>query len=130
MDIFNVIGTFFMEGGFFMYPVLLVAALGTAIVIERTLYITRASVKGEPLWKQIKSLLTGQKIDDAIKLCQASARPLHHVLLAGLITAKPAASRETIQRSMEEAMLEVLPPLERRGQNRNCSKITRVCRQP
>ncbi|MBI3610733.1 MAG: MotA/TolQ/ExbB proton channel family protein [Nitrospirae bacterium] len=114
MNIFNVIGNFFMEGGFFMYPVLLVAALGTAIVIERTLYITRASANGESIWKQVKNFLADQKTEDAIKLCQSSTRPIYHVLLAGLKAAKPTASREPIQRSMEEAMLEVLPPLERR----------------
>lgn len=114
MNIFNVIGNFFMEGGFFMYPVLLVASLGTAIVIERTLYITRASANGEPLWKQIRTFLAAQKIEDAIKLCQSSTRPIYHVLLAGLKAAKLSPLREPIQRSLEEAMLEVLPPLERR----------------
>ncbi|MEK6684705.1 MAG: MotA/TolQ/ExbB proton channel family protein [Nitrospirota bacterium] len=114
MDIFNLIGNFFIEGGFFMYPVLLVAALGTAIVIERMLYITRASADAESLWKQIQAALTDQRINDAIKLCQSSQRPIHYVLLAGLRAAKPAPEREPVQRSMEEAMLEILPPLERR----------------
>ena len=114
MDIFNVIGNFFIEGGFFMYPVLLMAALGTAIVIERMWYITRASADAESLWKQIRAALTDHRIDDAIRLCQSSPRPIYHVLLAGLRAARPAAEREPIQRSMEEAMLEVLPPLERR----------------
>ncbi|MBI3994890.1 MAG: MotA/TolQ/ExbB proton channel family protein [Nitrospirae bacterium] len=114
MTIFNLIGNFFIEGGFFMYPVLLVAALGTAIVIERTLYITRASANAETLWRQIRAALTEHRIDDAIKLCQSDSRPIHHVLLAGLKAAKPVAAREPVQRSMEEAMLEILPPLERR----------------
>jgi biopolymer transport protein ExbB len=114
MNIFNVIGNFFIEGGFFMYPVLFVAALGTAIVIERMLYITRASADAETLWKQIRAALTDHRIDDAIKLCQPGTRPIHHVLLAGLRAAKPAAAPDPVRRSMEEAMLEVLPPLERR----------------
>ena len=114
MDSSNLIGNFVIEGGFFMYPVLLVAALGTAIVIERMLYITRASADAESLWKQIRAALTDHRIDDAIKLCQSSQRPVHHVLLAGLRAAKTAAEREPVQRSMEEAMLEILPPLERR----------------
>jgi len=114
MNIFNIIGNFFAEGGFFMYPVLLVAALGTAIVIERMLYVGRSSTNAESLWQKIRPALTEQRIDEAIKICQAGTRPIHHVLLAGLRAAKPASGREPIQRSMEEAMLEVLPPLERR----------------
>ena len=114
MEILNVIGNFFIEGGFFMYPVLFVAALGTAIVIERMLYITRASANADSLWQKVRSALADQRIDDAIKLCQASTRPIYRVLSAGLRAAKPTGAREPIQRSMEETMLEVLPPLEQR----------------
>jgi biopolymer transport protein ExbB len=114
MDIISVIGNFFTEGGFFMYPVLFVAALGTAIVIERMLYITLASSNAESLWNKIRPALSDQRIDDAIKACQPGKRPIQHVLLAGLRAAKPAGAHGPIQRSMEEAMLEVLPPLERR----------------
>jgi len=114
MDIISVIGNFFTEGGFFMYPVLFVAAMGTAIVIERMLYISLASSNAESLWNQIRPALSDSRLDDAIKACQPGKRPIQHVLLAGLRAAKPAGAREPIQRSMEEAMLEVLPPLERR----------------
>ena len=35
MDMFNVIVRFFQEGGVFMYPIVIVLALGLAISIER-----------------------------------------------------------------------------------------------
>lgn len=114
MEIFTTIITFFKEGGFFMYPVLLVAALGTAVVIERMLYISRAAANGEPLWQQIRTALSAQKTDDAIKLCQSKTQPIYYVLLQGLKAAKLSDTRDTIQRALQEAMLEVLPPLERR----------------
>ncbi|MBI3621053.1 MAG: MotA/TolQ/ExbB proton channel family protein [Nitrospirae bacterium] len=114
MDIVNTIVNFFREGGFFMYPVLLVAALGTAVVIERFIYISRAMVNGEPLWQQIQKHLSSQRVDDAIKLCQGRYQPLPYVLLHGLKSAKAAESREALQHAMEEATLDVLPPLERR----------------
>jgi len=114
METLNIIVTFFTEGGFFMYPVLFVAALGTAVVIERMLYITRASADGEPPWLQVRSYLAAQRTADAIKLCQSNKRPIYHVLLAGLKAAQVSETREAVQRSMEEAELEVLPPLERR----------------
>jgi len=114
MDIVNTIVNFFREGGFFMYPVLLVAALGTAVVIERFIYISRAMVNGEPLWQQIQKHLSSQRVDDAIRLCQGRYQPLPYVLLHGLKAAKAAESREALQHAMEEATLDVLPPLERR----------------
>jgi len=114
MDIVNTIVNFFREGGFFMYPVLLVAALGTAVVIERFIYISRAMVNGEPLWQQIQKHLSSQRLDDAIRLCQGRYQPLPYVLLHGLKAAKTAESRDSLQQAMEEATLDVLPPLERR----------------
>jgi len=114
MDIVNTIVNFFKEGGFFMYPVLLVASLGTAVVIERFIYISRARVNGEPLWQQIQKHLAAHRVDDAIKLCQGTRQPLPYVLLHGLKAVKAAAPREDLQHAMEEAMLDVLPPLERR----------------
>ena len=114
MDIVNTIVNFFKEGGFFMYPVLLVASLGTAVVIERFIYISRAMVNGEPLWQQIQKHLAAHRVDEAIKLCQGKHQPLPYVLLHGLKAVKAAEPREDLQHAMEEAMLDVLPPLERR----------------
>jgi biopolymer transport protein ExbB len=114
MDIVNTIVNFFKEGGFFMYPVLLVASLGTAVVIERFIYISRAMVNGEPLWQQIQKHLAAHRVDDAIRLCQGRHQPLPYVLLHGLKAVKAAEPREELQHAMEEAMLDVLPPLERR----------------
>jgi len=114
MDLMNTIVTFFREGGFFMYPVLLVAALGTAVVIDRVLCIMRAGASGEALWQQLRPLIASQRIDEAIKLCSSRPQPLYHVLLQGMKAARQSDSRDTLQHAMEEATLDVLPPLERR----------------
>jgi biopolymer transport protein ExbB/TolQ len=114
MELVHTIVTFFREGGFFMYPVLFVAALGTAVVIERLIYVARSAVNGEPLWQPIQKSLAAGRVDDAIKLCQGKQQPLPHVLLQGLKAVKAGEPREALQSTMEEAMLDVLPPLERR----------------
>lgn len=114
MHIFSTIVTFFREGGFFMYPVLLVAALGTAVVIERLIYLTRAAANGEALWQQVRAFLASQRIDDAIKACQSTTKPLFYVMLQGLKAARLSPTREAVQQATDEALLEVIPPLERR----------------
>jgi biopolymer transport protein ExbB/TolQ len=114
MEIVSTIVTFFREGGFFMYPVLLVAALGTAVVIERIVYISRSAANGEALWQQLRGPVAAHRVDDALKLCQARPQPLYYVLQQGLKAAKTSDSREALQQAMEEAMLDVIPPLERR----------------
>ena len=42
MDIFYSIVNFFVQGGAFMFPILLVAAVGTAIAVERYVTLTQA----------------------------------------------------------------------------------------
>jgi len=83
MTVFDIVIRFFLEGGFFMYPVLLVAALGTAVVIERVLVITRAAADGETLWRQVRGHLAEGRMDEAVRICQSGTRPIFTVLLAG-----------------------------------------------
>jgi len=114
MEILATIVTFFREGGFFMYPVLLVAALGSAVVIERLLYISRAATNADSFWQQLRPHLTAHRVDDAIKLCQSKRQPIYYVFLQGLKAVKISETRDALQRALQEAMLDILPPLERR----------------
>ena len=50
MDIFYSIVKFFVQGGLFMIPILLVGAVGAAIAIERYVTLTRMSVKNRSVW--------------------------------------------------------------------------------
>ena len=45
MGIYSTIVNFFQEGGVFMYPIVIVFALGLAIALERWLYLTMTTVK-------------------------------------------------------------------------------------
>ena len=42
MDAYATIVGFFQSGGFFMYPIVLILALGLAIAIERYIYLSMA----------------------------------------------------------------------------------------
>ena len=46
--------SFFQSGGAFMYPILAILALGTAIVLDRWIFITRARVNGAALWNEVQ----------------------------------------------------------------------------
>ena len=56
MHIVNSIVGFMQEGGFFMYPILLVLALGLAIAIERFLYLSSTRSSNIKAWKQMLPL--------------------------------------------------------------------------
>jgi biopolymer transport protein ExbB/TolQ len=105
---------FFQAGGFFMFPILLVLAVATAIVVERIVVIARAGTTAERLWGQIAPCLQGRRMDDAVRHCTQSSKPLHQVLAAGIRGMKGSFTREDAQGSVDEAMMQAIPRLEAR----------------
>lgn len=115
--ILGIIG-FFRAGGLFMFPIMLILAIGTAIIIERFKFIKRAWTDGNTLWNKLEENIKTNRLEDAIKECRLSEAALPKVLSAGLERAKTVnlkrESREELENHLEEAMLEVMPELERR----------------
>jgi len=114
MEIVWVVVQFFKSGGPFMYPILLILALGTAIIIERLIFLYGASMNEQPFWLKIKGALSTGKHDEAVRLCQNSRSPLCQVIKSGVLKNRGASSQEDLRNSMEEVILEKLPSLERR----------------
>ena len=116
MEILHFLASGFKAGGIFMYGILFVLAIGTAIALERglTLFI-RARLEARAVWKKVKGLIEEDQLEEAFQLCQNIKAPLGKVWASGLHEAlKPEASEREIEGSMEETMLEVLPLLEKR----------------
>ena len=65
MDTMYSIVGFFADGGAFMYPILLVAAFGTAIGVERYVTLTRLSVRNRSAWTEVEPALTNGDFDKA-----------------------------------------------------------------
>lgn len=121
--------SFFKEGGAFMYPILLVMAIGTAIIIERMRFLSKIKTDAESLWAKVRASVQNDAIDEAISHCEGSQAALSRMLLSGLQKArgiaqgsdkKPltipelAESREELENAVEESMLEIMPEMERR----------------
>ncbi|MCP4430333.1 MAG: MotA/TolQ/ExbB proton channel family protein [Gammaproteobacteria bacterium] len=105
---------FFQTGGTFMYPILVIFALGLSIAIERFIYIARTQSKTKKVWQQLTPMLKAQDINRAIKLTKTVKTPLATMLNYGFARKKNTASRAVIESAMEEGMMEVLPDLEQR----------------
>ena len=56
MDAFNTVIGFFQQGGVFMYPIVLICALGVAIAIERYLYISKSAREDAMAWQKLMPL--------------------------------------------------------------------------
>ncbi|HHH42667.1 MAG TPA: MotA/TolQ/ExbB proton channel family protein [Gammaproteobacteria bacterium] len=115
MDIFSTFVQFFQSGGVFMYPIVVVLALGAAIAIERYVYLTAARATNQRIWKKVMPLLMEGKYSQAIAVTEKSKSALSRILRYGLDrTDNVAAHRDDVEVAMEEGLMETVPRLEKR----------------
>ncbi len=114
MEIYSSIIGFFRDGGVFMYPIVVVFALGAAIAVERWVYLTRATISSKSLWKQVTPYLRAGKFNEAVSLTAKSKAAIATVLGYGLKRSVSAKRRDDIEKAMEESLMEVMPHLEKR----------------
>jgi biopolymer transport protein ExbB len=114
MDIINTALGFFQAGGIFMYPIVLILAIGTAIAIERYIYLNLVRVRNRNVWKRVLPLLEAGNYDNAREFTLRSNAAMSRILAYGLSRAKSSDSSEQVQMAMEEGLLEVVPRIEKR----------------
>jgi len=114
METYTTIVKFFQEGGFFMYPISLVLAVGVAVAIERYIYLSRATLTNRKMWDQLMPALQSGKYPQAMSVTAKSDVAICKILNYGLSRIKSARRREDIEMAMEEGLMEVTPRLERR----------------
>ena len=114
MDIYSAVVAFFQAGGLFMYPIVVVLALGTAIAIERYIYLTAARATNQRIWKQVMPLLVAGRFQQAAELAEQSKSALSRILRYGLDRAEHARRRGDVEVAMEEGLMETVPRLEKR----------------
>lgn len=105
---------FFQEGGFFMYPIVAVFALGLAIIVERYMYLTKTSRSTRSMWSQLVPMLKANDYKRALQLIETNKTPLSMVLAYGFSQRAANKSRETIEAAMEEGMMDAMPDITQR----------------
>jgi len=105
---------FFQTGGPFMYPILIVLALGLAIAIERFAFIAKTQGNTKKIWVQLVPMLKANDYDRAQRLTASINTPIANMLNYGFSRQNTNGDRAAIEAAMEEGMMEVLPDLEQR----------------
>lgn len=105
---------FIQDGGFFMYPILLIGALGIAIVVERYLFLNRIKKQNRALWAQVQPVLAKGNTEAALSIAKQDNSEVGRVLDYGLTTANTGADMDHIENALEEGLLESIPRLEAR----------------
>jgi len=114
MDFLYGIVRFFVSGGPFMYPILIVFAVGIAIAIERYVTLARVRRENDGMWKQIQPALAKGEFDRARELTMKDESTVSRLLTMGLARQGAVRRREDIEIAMEESMMEIIPQLEKR----------------
>ncbi len=110
----DMIVKFFQDGGAFMYPIAVVAALGIAVAIERYLYLTRTASGNRRVWSAVSPFLAQGDYRKALAATTESGSAIGQILSYGLSRVHTTRRRDDIEKAMEESLMEVLPRLERR----------------
>jgi biopolymer transport protein ExbB/TolQ len=114
MELYSFVVAFFREGGFFLYPMAVIFAVGVAIAIERYFVLTRTSVVNREVWQKITPSMKAGNLQEALKIAERSDSALGTVLCYGLSRARVTYRRDDIEKAMEESLLEIIPRLDKR----------------
>jgi len=114
MDLFYSIVGFFVTGGPFMYPILMVFAVGAAVAIERYVTLTQITVKNQSAWTKVQPALMNGNFEEAREMTSKDDSTISQLLGLGLARQGAVRRRQDIEIAMEEGMMEIIPQLEKR----------------
>ncbi|HEX6572759.1 MAG TPA: MotA/TolQ/ExbB proton channel family protein [Steroidobacteraceae bacterium] len=114
MDIFYSIIDFFAKGGAFMFPILVVAAFGAAIAVERYITLTRMRSTNRAAWAKLEPVLLKGDFDKARELAGKDETAVARLLSMGLALQGAVRRRDDVEKAMDETMMEIIPRLQKR----------------
>ena len=112
---------YMFDGGIFMWPILLLAIIGTGVVIERFRTLRLIALDAQGLRTQVLDLLYQDRVEEAIALCAQAHGPVPAILAVGIHRYKllkklnydPAKIEEQVVKAMEDYAPHVTAALEK-----------------
>ncbi|MFQ6022372.1 MAG: MotA/TolQ/ExbB proton channel family protein [Acidiferrobacterales bacterium] len=114
METYSTIVRFFQDGGVFMYPIVVVLAVGVTIALERFFYLGRSTSVNRKIWNQLMPLIKAGNYKKALATTSNSKAAIGKILNYGLSRSEGARRRDDIETAMEEGLMEIMPSLEKR----------------
>ena len=105
---------FFQDCGLFIYPSMLIMALGVTIAIERFLFLTRTRSENRKVWAQVLPMLQSGQFKEVQGVTAKSDAAVGKIVNYGLLRMQSPGRREDYDAAMEEGMMEIVPRLEKR----------------
>jgi len=114
MGLINYMVKFFQDGGFWMWPILIVGGIGLAIAIERHIKLHMVKKANKKMWDALQPVLAEGDFDKAREMTENDKSAISRLLSLGLARQGAVRRREDIEIAMEEGMMEIIPELETR----------------
>jgi len=114
MGFFESIISFFQTGGVFMYPILIVFAVGVSIATERYIKLMSVRIQNKKVWEDVHPILETGEFDKARGVLKEDQSAIGGLLNMGLARQGSVRRRDDIEIAMEESMMEIIPQLEKR----------------
>jgi biopolymer transport protein ExbB len=114
MEFFYSIVKSFTAGGAFMFPILFVVAIATAITIERYITLAKMSAGNRRTWNRVEPVLTSGDFDKMRELTSKDDSAIARVLNMGLALQGAVRRRDDVEKAIQESMMEIVPQLEKR----------------
>ncbi len=112
MGVLTGISESFHAGGWGMWPILITLIIIIAVIVERAVFLFKASVDKDKLLALLKSQVMSGNVQGAIKVCSGNPTPMTRIVQAGLM--KFNKSDHEVQAAMDESALRELPKINQR----------------
>ncbi len=114
MNAFNTALKFFQDCGLFIYPSVLIMALGVSIAVERFIVLNKARAQNRKVWAQVLPMLQQGQFKEVQSVTAKSDAAIGKIVNYGLTRMQSPGRREDFDAAMEEGMMEIVPRLEKR----------------
>lgn len=112
---------YLIQGGLFMWPILLMGIIGAGVIIERYRSLNMLSGDSRQLRTDVQLLLETNQVKEAFELCNEQQGPVPAILATGLrkylvlqtLDYEPAKIEEQVVKSMDDYSVHIVAALER-----------------
>ena len=92
---------YFINGGAFMWPILISLIFGLGFCFERAYSLIMSSINSEKFFTDVSGIISDKGVDAALELCNETRGPVAEVFYAGL--SKAARGLEEIEKAIQNA---------------------------
>ena len=92
---------FFVQGGGFMWPILIALLFGLAIIGERAYSLINSNSDTDQFFDEVKTIHSDSGKEQAIEFCENSPGPVASIFYAGL--SKIANTKEEVEKAVQNA---------------------------